>query len=163
MVVPIRSHGATLGSLGVVHRSAARPPSSQVRVLESLGRQLGRSLQIVRAREARRKARSETKFLRDITAALSTNLELRAVLDMVTVAAVRLTRSDGAVVLLLSSDRKEFQIASVSPYDSRYDIPNAPPAAGSLSNSCRIPLQPRAAYRLPLFRELQQVAKCAVS
>jgi signal transduction histidine kinase len=117
--VPIRSGQTVLGMLSVGYRHTTRPPASQIRFLDALGRQLGAALGVVRGREARRRARSETRFLGRITAALSANLELRAVLDMVTSAAVQLTRARGAVVLLQSSERAEFEVASTSPHGQR--------------------------------------------
>ena len=113
-LVPIRSGTTVLGSLGVAWYRRAPPPASRIRFLDALGRQLGAALAVVRAREARRKLRSETQLLRKITAALSVNLEQRAMLDMVTTAAWRLTRAAGALVILQSRDRTEFEIASQS-------------------------------------------------
>jgi signal transduction histidine kinase len=112
--VPIRAGGTMLGVLGVAYREPARPPLAQMRFLEALGRELGAALQVVRAREARGKAHAEALTLRKITAALSSNLEPRTVLDMVTAAAAQLTRASGAIVLLQSSDRTEVEIASQS-------------------------------------------------
>ena len=132
--VPIRSGKTVLGMLSVGYRHTIRPPASQIRFLDALGRQLGAALRVVRAREARRRARAETHFLGRITAALSANLELRAVLDMVTSAASRLTRARGAIVLLQSSDRAEFEVASTSPCDHPPHLLGVRfPATGSLS------------------------------
>ncbi len=112
--VPIRSDGTVVGALGVGWTRGAPPPQSQLRFVDALGRQLGVALGVVRARETRRKLRSETQLLRKITAALSANLEQREILDMVTSAAWRLTRAAGAIVVLQSPERGEFEIASQS-------------------------------------------------
>lgn len=112
--IPIRAGAALLGVLGVAYREAVAPPASQMRVLETLGRQLGDALQVVRAREARSKAHAETLTIRKITAALSRNLEPQAVIDMVTTAAAQLTRASGAIVLLQAPDGTEFEVASQS-------------------------------------------------
>jgi signal transduction histidine kinase len=162
--VPIRSGTRVLGTLGVGYHESTQPPSSHVRFLEALGGQLGAALQVVRARQARRKARSESRFLRKITAALSANLDLRAVLDMVTFAAARLTHASGAIVLLQSRDGREFEVASSSPYDpppvllgSRF------PVTGSLSgqvvrNGRSIRSRDLSVDRRPMIRELQRMA-----
>jgi signal transduction histidine kinase len=161
--VPIRSGTAVLGALGIGYRDQVRPSTSQLRFLDIFGRQLGTALQAVRTREARRKAQAETRFLRKITAALSTNLELRAVLDMVTSAASRLTRARGAVVLLASRDATELEVASASEYDRQFiTLGRRFPLAGSLSGrvirtgrsarSRDLVTDPR-----PMLRELQRM------
>ena len=161
--VPIRSGVAVLGALGIGYRDRVRPPASQLRFLDILGRQLGTALQAVRTREARRKAQAETRFLRKITAALSTNLELRAVLDMVTSAASRLTRARGAVVLLASRDATELEVASASEYDRQFiTLGRRFPLAGSLSGRV---IRTRRSVRSrdlvtdprPMLRELQRM------
>jgi signal transduction histidine kinase len=132
--VPIRSGATVLGVLGVGFRDPAPPQASQVDFLDLLGRQLGAVLHVLRGRETRLKARSEAHFLRRITAALGANLEVRAVIDMVTLAAARLTRARGAVVLLCSKDGSEFEVASTSKYERRFDLIGMRfPAKGSLS------------------------------
>jgi signal transduction histidine kinase len=132
--VPIRSGGTILGALGVAYRESARPPRPQLRFLAVLGRQLGAALQMVRTREARRKSRAEALTLRKITAALSSNLEPREVLDMVTGAAARLTRAAGAIVLLRSRDRTEFEVASQSDSGGRVHLIGLRfPAKGSMA------------------------------
>lgn len=132
--VPIRAGKSVLGVLGVAYREMAPPPQLQMRFLETLGRQLGAALQVVRSREARTKAHAETLTIRKITAALSSNLEPRAVIDMVTAAAVQLTRASGAIVLLRSSDGTEFEIASQSDARGRVHLVDLRfPAQGSLA------------------------------
>ena len=112
--VPIRADGKVVGALGVGWVRGTRPSPSRLRFVDALGRQLGVAIGVVRAREARRKLRSETQLLRKITAALSANLEQRQILDMVTSAAWRLTRAAGAIVALQSSARGDLEIASQS-------------------------------------------------
>ncbi len=133
--VPIRSDTKVLGVLGVGFRESTRPPAAQLRFLDALGRQLGTAMHVVGAGESRRETRSETRFLRRIAAALSANLELPAILDMVTSAAQRLTRSRGALVMLLNRDGTEFEIASTSRLQERQsDIRGFRfPVEGSLS------------------------------
>ncbi len=132
--VPIRSGAVVFGVLGVGYPGVKRPSKSELALLDALGRQLGVTVHAVRARDAQTRTRSETRFLRRITAALSSNLDPRAVLDMVTLAAAKLTRARGAVVLLQSRDRTEFEVASVSHYGQTFDlIGQRFPAAGSLS------------------------------
>lgn len=111
---PIRSGSTMLGVIGVAYHEAARPPRAQMRSLEILGEQLGAALQLARARATRGKARTESHTLRKIMTALSRNLEPRAVIDMVTEAAVRLTRASGAIVMLHVPETDEFEIASQS-------------------------------------------------
>lgn len=162
--VPVRSGETVLGILGVGYATTERPAPSELAFLDALGRQLGAALHALRVREARQKVRSETHFLRRITAALSTNLDLRAVLDMVTLAASRLTRARGAVVLLKSRDGTEFEVASTSRYDQRFNLIGLRfPAAGSMSE--RVARTGRAARSRdakldarPMIRVLQQTA-----
>jgi signal transduction histidine kinase len=131
--VPIRAGAEVRGVLGVGFRESTRPPAAQIRFLDALGRQLGTALHVISARETRRKTRSETRFLRRIAAALSANLELPAILDMVTSAAQRLTRASGAIVMLLSRDGTEFEIISASRSEG-FDIRGVRfPVEGSLS------------------------------
>jgi signal transduction histidine kinase len=160
--VPIRAGTKVLGALGVGFRETTRPPAAQIRFLDALGRQLGTALHVVSARDSRRKTRSETRFLRRIAAALSANLELPAILDMVTSAAQRLTRSRGALVMLLNRDGTEFEIASTSRGEQGFDFRGLRfPVDGSLSGvavrtgrcvSCRDATLDRRA----LLRTLQQ-------
>ena len=132
--VPIRAGTQVVGVLGVGFRRLTRPPAAQLRFLDAIGRQLGAALHLLDVREARRKTRSETRFLRRIADALSANLELPAVLDMVTSAAQRLTRARGAIVMLTSRDGTEFEIASTSRLEGAADIRGLRfPVAGSLS------------------------------
>ncbi len=132
--IPIRSGAKVLGVLGVGFRDTTRPPAAQLRFLDALGRQLGTALHVVSGHDSRRKTRSETRFLRRIAAALSANLELPAILDMVTAAAQRLTRSRGALVMLVNRDGTEFEIASASRSDQGVDLRGSRfPVAGSLS------------------------------
>jgi signal transduction histidine kinase len=132
--VPIRAGRSVLGVLGVAYREMGPPPQSQMRFLETLGRQLGAALQVVRSREARTKAHAETLTIRKITAALSTNLEPRGVIDMVTAAAAQLTRASGAIVLLRSADGTEFEVASQSDVRGRVHLVALRfPAQGSLA------------------------------
>ena len=132
--VPIRAGADVIGALGVGFRQQTPPPAAQLRFLDAIARQLGATLRLLDVREARRKARSETRVLRRIADALSANLELPAILDMVTAAAQRLTRARGALVMLTSRDGTEFEIASTSKLDDSADIRGMRfPVAGSLS------------------------------
>src|SRR6185295_670669 len=72
-LVPIRFDGAVVGALGVGWSRGAPPSASRLRFLDALGRQLGAAIGVVRARETRRKLRTETQLLRKITASLSAN------------------------------------------------------------------------------------------
>jgi len=165
--VPIRSDRTVVGSLGVGWTRGAPPRPARVRLVVALGRQLGVAIGVVRAREARRKLRSETQLLRKITAALSANLEQREILDMVTTAAWRLTRAAGAIVVLQSRDRSELEIASQS-HAPRYRprerlVGTRFPATGSLAS--RVVRSGRAFRvrdtsrdRRPMIRQLVQAA-----
>ena len=136
-LVPIRSDGAVVGALGVGWSRGAPPSASQLRFLDALGRQLGVAIAVVRARETRRKLRTETQLLRKISAALSANLDQREVLEMVTRAAWRLTRAAGAIVILEARDRGQFEIASQSARTGVTKLPRVVgvrfPVAGSLA------------------------------
>jgi signal transduction histidine kinase len=160
--VPIRAGAKVLGALGVGFRQMTRPPAAQIRFLDALGRQLGTALHVVGAREARRKTRSETRFLRRIAAALSANLELPAILDMVTSAAQRLTRARGAVVMLLNRDGTEFEIASASRGEEGFDFRGLRfPVEGSLSGLAvrtgrSVRCRDASVERRALLRNLQQ-------
>ena len=163
--VPIRSGTTVLGVLGVGFREPTRPPAPQIRFLDALGRQLGTALHVVTAREARHKSRTETRVARRIAAALSANLELSAVLDMVTAAAQRLTRATGAIVLLLSRDGNEFEVASTSRWEERLDLRGRRfPVAGSLSGAVvhsgrSVRSRDAGKDRRSMLRTLQQTAE----
>ncbi len=160
--VPIRSGRDVVGALGVGFHHLTRPPAAQLRFLETVGRQLGATLRLLEVREARRKTRSETRFLRRIADALSANLELPAVLDMVTAAAQRLTHARGALVMLTSRDGTEFEIASTSRLEGVPDIRGARfPVAGSLAELAlrtgrSVRCRDAASDRRPLIQRLQQ-------
>jgi signal transduction histidine kinase len=160
--VPIRAGRQVIGVMGVGFRHLTRPPAAQLSFLEAVGRQLGAALRTVEMRETRRKSRSETRFLRRIADALSANLDLTAVLDMVTVAAARLTRARGALVMLLSRDGTEFEIASTNRLDDATDIRGLRfPVAGSLSEIAirtgrSVRCRDAATDRRPLLRRLRE-------
>lgn len=160
--VPIRAGKNVIGVMGVGFDHLTRPPAEQIRFLETAGRQLGATLRLLELREARRKTRSETRFLRRIADALSANLELPAILDMVTAAAQRLTRARGALVMLTSRDGTEFEIASTSKLDDTRDIRGLRfPVAGSLSELAlrtgrSVRCRDAATDRRPLLQRLQQ-------
>jgi signal transduction histidine kinase len=160
--VPIRAGVEVLGVLGVGFRELTRPPLTQIHFLEALGRQLGTALHVISAREARRKSRFETRLVRRIAAALSANLELPAVLDMVTAAAKRLTRARGALVMLLSRDRTEFEVVSISRAEDGFGIRGMRfPVAGSLAGLAvksgrAVHCRDAATERRTMLRGLQQ-------
>lgn len=160
--VPIRAGAEVIGMLGVGFRALTRPPAAQLRFLDALGRQLGAALHVLSTREVRRKTRSETRFLRQIAAALSANLELSAVLDMVTSAARRLTRARGAIVMLLRPGGTEFEIASASRLEDAVDIRGMRfPLEASLGGVAvrtgrSVRCRDATVDRRPLLRNLQQ-------
>jgi signal transduction histidine kinase len=162
--VPIRSGTRVLGSLGVGFRDSSPPPAAQIRFLDALGRQLGTALDVISTREARHKSRTETRIARRIAAALSANLELSAVLDMVTAAAQRLTRASGAIVLLLTRDGTELEVASTSRWEEHLDLRGRRfPVAGSLSGAVvrsgrSVRSRDAAKDRRSMLRTLQQAA-----
>jgi signal transduction histidine kinase len=133
-LVPIRAGRNVLGVLGVGYAQPLAPPVASVRVLEAVGRQLGLTVQASRGRETQRRVLEEGRSLRRITATLSANVAKQSTLDMVAVAAAQLTRSHGAIVMLPSADRTEFEIASQS--DSRVGMQLVGlrfPSAGSMA------------------------------
>jgi len=160
--VPIRAGRQVIGAMGVGFRNLARPAAAQLDFLETVGRQLGSALRTVEMRETRRKSRSETRFLRRIADALSANLDLSAVLDMVTSAAQRLTRARGAIVMLTSRDGTEFEIASTSRLDDAMDVRGLRfPVAGSLAEIAvrtgrSVRCRDAASDRRPLLRRLRE-------
>ncbi|HEY2389237.1 MAG TPA: GAF domain-containing protein [Candidatus Binatia bacterium] len=160
--VPIRAGRQVIGVMGVGFRHLTRPPAAQIGFLETVGRQLGAALRTLEMRETRRKSRSETRFLRRIADALSANLDLHAVLDMVTAAAQRLTRARGALVMLTSRDGSEFEIASTSRLDYAKDIRGLRfPIAGSLAEIAvrtgkSVRCRDAATDRRPLLRRLRE-------
>jgi signal transduction histidine kinase len=117
---PIRGAKKILGVLGVGYAQTIPPPVAIVRLLDAFARQLGVTMHAMRSRETQRRVLEETRTLRRITATLSANVQQHSALDMVAVAAAQLTRSHGAIVMLPSRDRSEFEIASQS--DSRAGI-----------------------------------------
>jgi signal transduction histidine kinase len=105
-----------------------------MRTLDALARQLGGTLQAIRSRAARRRVSEETRTLRRITATLSANVEQHSALDMVTMAAAQLTRSNGAIVMLTSRDRAEFEVASQSDSQGSLHLVGLRfPSAGSMA------------------------------
>src|SRR6185295_4694359 len=87
---------------------------------------------------------------------------LRAALDMVTAAAVRLTRARGAIVMLMTPNGRELEVASASEYDSRFEIVGRRfPLVGSLSERVirtgrAVRSRDLALDRRPLLRALQR-------
>ena len=131
---PIRVGDDVLGVLGVGYRQPTKPSAATLRLVDALGRQLGVTLAAARARATQRRVLAETRTLRRITATLSASAQQHSALEMVAVAAAQLTRSHGAIVMLPSLDRTEFEIASQS--DARAGISLVGlrfPSAGSMA------------------------------
>ena len=84
---------------------------------------------------------------------------------MVTAAAQRLTRATGAIVLLLSRDGSEFEVASTSRWEERLDLRGRRfPVAGSLSGAVvrsgrSVRSRDAAKDRRSMLRTLQQTAE----
>ncbi len=161
---PIRADGKLLGVLGIGYTKATKPPLATVRVLDALGRQLGVTIQATRGREIQRRVLEETRTLRRITATLSANVDQHSALQMVALAATQLTRSHGAIVMLPSRDRREFEVASQS--DSRGGIHLVGlrfPAPGSMAEQVIRAGRPFRCYdaskaRRPMLRALVDLA-----
>lgn len=134
VLVPIRVGKKVLGVLGVGYKTARRPDAAAVRALDAFTQQLGATLQAMQSRAARRRVFEETRTLRKITATLSANVEQHSALDMVTMAAAQLTRSTGAIVMLPSRDRAEFEVASQSASDGGLHLVGMRfPSSGSMA------------------------------
>lgn len=124
------SDGKTLGTFAILYREMRCPGTSDLQLIENASHITGIAIERHRNEEALRRERDRLHLLLEITNTMTSKLDLRRLVDVLSTSLLKVTRCDFCALLLPDADSGELRLTILYNPDSR----------GAISDGASIPL-----------------------
>src|SRR6266481_1504425 len=113
------SEGKPLGTFAILYREARSPGASDLQLIEEASHITGIAIERHINEEALRRERDRLRLLLEITNSMTSKLDLRRLVDVLSTNLLRVTRSDFCAMLLPNGDSGELRLTILYNPDSR--------------------------------------------
>src|SRR6266404_5607756 len=113
------SEGKPLGTFAILYREARSPGSSDLQLIENASHIAGIAIERHMNEEELRRERDRLRLLLEITNSMTSKLDLRRLVDVLSTNLLRVTRSDFCAMLLPNGDSGELRLTILYNPDSR--------------------------------------------
>jgi len=125
------SEGKALGTFSINYRESRSPGASDLQLIESASHITGIAIERHMNEEALRRERDRLRLLLEITNSMTSKLDLRRLVDVLSTNLLRVTRSDFCALLLPDEDSEQLRITILYNPESR----------GAICDGATIPVQ----------------------
>jgi len=125
------SEGKALGTFSINYRESRSPGASDLQLIESASHITGIAIERHMNEEALRRERDRLRLLLEITNSMTSKLDLRRLVDVLSTNLLRVTRSDFCGLLLPDEDSEQLRITILYNPESR----------GAICDGARIPVR----------------------
>ena len=125
------SEGKALGTFSINYREARSPGAGDLQLIESASHITGIAIERHMNEEALRRERDRLRLLLEITNSMTSKLDLRRLVDVLSTNLLRVTRSDFCALLLPDEDSEQLRITILYNPESR----------GAICDGATIPVQ----------------------